>query len=111
LQGAEVGGDRGHHGADLEAVVGEGAELEVEPGGIEADLPEGAERAVLGEGGLEPLEPFLGPAPEHLDVQVVHGAEVVVDELGADAGLLDDAPGGHRGVALGEQEPLTCRVR
>ena len=49
---------------------------------------------------------LLGPAPEHLEEEVVHRAEVVVDELRLEAGLGRHPPGGDRGVALLEQQEL-----
>ena len=53
-----------------------------------------------------PGEPLLGAAPEHGEVQVVHGREVVVDELGLEAGLGGDPPGRDRRISLGEQQAL-----
>ena len=65
-----------------------------------------AQRAVGGDGPLEAGQVLLGPAPEDLEEEVVHRAEVVVDELRLEAGLGRDPPRGDRGVALLEQQLL-----
>ena len=54
----------------------------------------------------EVLEALVGPAAEHLDEEVVHRLEVVVDELGLEPGLRADPPRRDRGVAVLEQQPL-----
>ena len=46
------------------------------------------------------VQHLLGTAAEHLQEQVVHGAEVVVHELGFEPGLLGDPSRRHRRVAL-----------
>ena len=60
-------------------------------------------------GGDRPFElgeALLGPAPEDLEKEVVHRAEVVVDELRLEAGLGRDPPRRDGGVALFEQQLL-----
>ena len=52
------------------------------------------------------LQSQLGPAPVERQEEVVHGAEVVVHQLGFQAGGGGDPPRGHGGVALFEHESL-----
>src|SRR6185437_4427661 len=52
------------------------------------------------------LEALVRPAPEQRQEQVVHRPEVVVDELGLEAGPGRNAAGRDGGVALLQHEPL-----
>ena len=94
LRGAEPLGVAGDLGADRLAVVRERDELDRERGaaGVGVQLPERAQRPVGGDRALEAGEVLLGPAPEDLEEEVVHRAEVVVDELRLQAGLGRDPP-------------------
>ena len=52
------------------------------------------------------LDQALGEPLEHPHQQVLHRAEVVVDEAVVDAGLLREAPGRDAGVADLDEQPL-----
>ena len=109
LRGAEPFGVARDLGADRLAVVGQRDELDVEGGAAGSALSSQsvAQRAV---GRRSPArtarEVLLGPAPEHLEEQVVHRAEVVVDQLRLEAGLGRDPPRRDGGVALFEHQLL-----
>ena len=83
LGGAGALGVAGDLGADGLAVVGQRDELGHEGGAtwIGIEPPQRPQRGVVGHGPLEVGEALVGPAPEHLQEEVVHGAEVVVHEL------------------------------
>ena len=49
--------------------------------GVDVELPERSQRPVGGDRSFVAGEVLLGPPSEDLEEQVVHGAEVVVDEL------------------------------
>ena len=51
-----------------------------------------------------PRHVLVGPAPEHLQEEVVHGAEVVVDQLRLESRLGRHPPRGDGGVALVQQQ-------
>ena len=109
LGGAEPFGVARDLGADRLAVVRERDELDVERGAAEVgvELPERAQRSVGRDRAARTArDVLLGPAAEHLEEEVVHRAEVVVDELRLEAGLGRDPPRRDRGVALLEQQLL-----
>ena len=95
-------------GTDGLAVVGQGDELGHEGGttGIGVEPPQRPQRVVGGDGSLEVGEVLLRPAPEDLQEQVVHGAEVVVHELRLEARARPHPSRGHGCIALVEQELL-----
>ena len=55
---------------------------------------------------LDARHVLLGPPSEDLQEQVVHRAEVAVDELRLEAGPCRHPPGGDGGVALLEEQEL-----
>src|ERR1700677_173806 len=90
------------------AVIGQGGELHHQggTGGVVAQGPERPERLIRADGLHLTFETLFGPTAEGSQDQVVHGTEVVVDELGLQTGSLGYAPGAHRRVPLLQHEPL-----
>ena len=83
LGGARALGVAGDLGPDGLAMVRQCDELGHEGGttGIGVEAPQRPQRVVGGDGALEVREVLVGAAPEDLEEEVVHGAEVVVHEL------------------------------
>ena len=90
------------------AVIGQGHELHGQGGAarVPAQVPERPQWLIGGQGTGLTFERLLGAATEERQEQIVHRAEVVVDELGLQSGLRRDATGGHRRVALFEHDLL-----
>ena len=80
--------------------------LKAAPRSSARESPDRAQRALLVHDGGEARDALLGPAPVDLQEEVVHGAEVVVDQLRLDAGFRRDAPRSHGGVPLPEHQLL-----
>ena len=110
LGGPEPLGVAGDLGPDRLAVVRQRRELHDERGaaGIGVEVPERAQRAVGGHRSFDARHVRLGTAPEDLEEEVVHGAEVVVHELRLEAGLGRDPSRRDGGVALLEEQQLGC---
>ena len=72
--------------------------------GVPAEVPDRPEWLLRLEGAGLTLQPLLRPAAVQGQEEIVHGAEVVVNELGLQTGRSGDAPGGDGGIALVEHE-------
>lgn len=82
------------------AVVGQRHELGVEPrsAGITVDQPQRTEGIVVGQRGTHMFQRSFRTGPQHLDEQVVHRREVVVDQRLFHTGLSGDTAGRRRGI-------------
>src|SRR6516165_6063890 len=77
--------------------------------GFVSEFPERPKRLRVVEYLSQPFEAALRPPPEQLDEQLVHRAEVVVDEAVVHAGLGRYPSARYSGIPLFDQETL-CRV-
>ena len=93
---------------DRLAVIGQGHELHGQGSAprVAAQLPERPQWLIGGQGTVLTFERLLGAATEERQEQIVHRAEVVMDELGLQSGPRRDPTGGHRRVALFEHDLL-----
>ena len=113
--GPPLGVDPGHPLAEVGVVPRHGLQLEPDLGiaGGDVLLEEPHGRApLLEEGDVGrvhrplPLDQLVGEPLQHAQEQVLHGAEVVVDEAVVDARLLGHQPGGDGGVPDAHQQTL-----